>query len=185
MKKILIGKNMGFTLLEMLAVLFIIGLVLSIVVPTFGPMTSTTKLKTASQNLADVMDMAQQHAITTGSICYIAFPISTGNTTYDKKTYKVVREAAASTYVTIGKVETLPKGIEIDDASSTQFTDSKNIPFPEDNSSSLSLIVLEVDKNGAFKNNGHVQLKEVQSGSFQGVYFYNQPIKVLVKDIGK
>jgi type II secretion system protein H len=174
----------GFTLLELLAVLFIMGLVLTIVVPTFGPMTSTTKLKTASQNLADVMDMAQQHAITTGRVCYVVFPISTGNADFNKKTYKVVREDATNTYVTVGKVESLPKGIEVDNVNSTSFSVSKNIPFPEDNSQSLSLIVLEIKSNGAFNNNGHIQLKEVQGGAFQGVYFYNQPIKVLVKDIG-
>jgi type II secretion system protein H len=181
-------KKNGFSLIEMLAVLFIIGIILAIVVPMFGPMTGTTKVKTAIQNLADAMDMAQQHAITMGQLCHMLFPINTGNANYDRKYYKIVRETAPSTYITIGKVESLPKGIEVDDANSV-FPNSINVPFPDDSSANMSLRYITFKTNGGIVpgglgSDGHIQLEDVQSGTFQKVYFYNTARKVRIEDLG-
>lgn len=186
MKKINFYK--GFTLLEMLAVLFIVGIILAIVVPTFGPMTGTTRLKTASQNLADVMDMAQQHAISMGQVCHMFFPINTANANYNKKYYKIVRETATNTYITVGKVESLPKGVEVDNANSV-FPNSVNAPFPDDNSGNMPLRYITFKTNGGIVpggagSDGHIQLKDVQSNIIQKVYFYNTKRKVRIEDLG-
>lgn len=184
MKRIKIYKT-GFTLLELLAVLFIIGIIFSIALPAFGPMMNISRLKTSAQNLAGTMETARQYAVTMEEECYIVFPTSTG-TDLDNKTYKVYNP---DTGRTIGKLEFLPKGIEIDINNST-VRGSVDIPFPEDTDSPKSLKYIRFKTNGGILPgdtgaNGHIRLYEKTTNKYQQVYFYNTPRRVNIKPIGE
>ncbi len=92
----------GFTLIEMVAVMCIIGIIFSITMPTFGPMINAVKVKTAADNLANTLESARQCAVTYGTSCYVVFPPETlnGNTIY--RMYKVLRKEG-QVIVTVGK----------------------------------------------------------------------------------
>lgn len=101
----------AFTLIEILVVLFIIGIIFAITLPTFGPMMRTTRVKTASETLANVMEMARQHAKTMSTDCYMVFPSSTTETDLNNRAFKVYNP---TTNTTVGKMEILPTGIVVD-----------------------------------------------------------------------
>lgn len=182
-------KKTGFTLIEILAVLFIIGIIFSITTPAIGPMLSTLQLNTAGENLANTLESARQHAVTNGINAYVVFPINTG-TDMDYKAYKIVKEED-SDYATVGKWEFLPKTVTIDSSSSfiTSPPDpsSISIDFPEDNSASQdSVTYVEFKPNGAATLNRTINLIDINdSTKFKEIVFYNQPIKVRVRDIGE
>lgn len=187
MKRIKHKRN-GFTLLEMLAVLFIIGIVFSITLPTFGPIMKTMKLTKSAENLKDAMEHARQYAITSGEECYMVFPVNTG-TDFDTKAYKVVYKTNTNQYYSIGRIETLPKGIEID-AYNSEFSDTIDVPFPEDSDSPKSLPYIRFKTNGGITvgstgNNGHIRITETGTNTFQQVFFYNKPVEINIKQIGE
>ena len=176
-------KNKAFSLLEMVVVLFIIGLILGITVPTFGPMMRTSRLKGAVQNLADAMESARQYAKTIGKQCDIVFAAGI-DTSLDNKSYKIVYQPVAGTYQTVDKVIMLPKGIEIDFSNSTLPSSLlTNVPYPEDDSSTYSLQHITFKPNGSSGTNGHISLYDKNTNSFQRIYFYNQPLAVEIRDI--
>ncbi len=58
------GRGAGFTLLELLVVLVIMGLVAALTLPTFGSGVSTTALKSAARDVAAGLRLARGQAIT-------------------------------------------------------------------------------------------------------------------------
>lgn len=191
----------GFTLIEMLAVMFIIGIVFSIALPAFGPLTSTLKLSTASENLANTIESARQLAMTKGSEIYVVFPIT--RTSMDCRAYKIynpdIINDPPSPY-TVGKWEMLPTGVRIDSSSTALNGDDYSMPFPEDtdgaslvkylvcningsiipgggSGSSTITLFYDIDGNGSFSSTSDKNL-------FQNITVYNVPQKVDVKDIG-
>lgn len=182
MRKFAVKAN-GFTLIEMLAVMFIMGIILSITVPAFGPMMRTLKLTTTAENLANVLESARQCAMTSGKNCYVVFPI-TGDLAY--KAYKLY-SYGGQTQKTVGKVEMLPNGLQIDSQSTflTQGTYALSVPFPEDTDANINLRYILFKPNGKAHISATVKIVDLQSpNTFNCVTFYNSPTKVKVWDPG-
>lgn len=195
--KIILQK--GFTLIEMLAVMFIIGIIFSITLPAFGPLTSTLKLSTASENLANAIESARQLAMTKGSDIYVLFPIS-ADASMNYRAYKIYNPAGTSPF-SVGKWEMLPIGVRINSSSTALRGDDFSIPFPEDTSgttravkylicspsgsivpggasgSNTITLFYDIDGNGSFSSTSDKNL-------FQNITVYNIPRKVDIKDIG-
>lgn len=186
--KITRTKITGFTLIEMLAVMAIIAIILSLALPTFGPMIRTLKLKTAAENLANVLESARQYAITSGVDCYVVFPTTTGDTDMDYKAYKIYKP---DTNTTIGKWEFLPNSIMIDSnctfITSPPSPNTITINFPEDTDTSQQAVTyIDFKPNGAATLNRTIELTDINSTNlFRNIVFYNQPIKIKVKDVGE
>lgn len=207
--KITGNKMIGFTLIEMLAVMFIICIIFSIALPAFGPMIRTLKLKTAAEDLANVLESARQYAITSGVNCYVVFPTSITDPIYTNMNYRAYKiykpdtdpAPAIDTSTTIGKWEFLPNGIQIDSTCSFIGTppgsdpsdpvppptyNSTNINFPEDtNTTTQSVRYIDFKPNGAATLNRTIGLTANNTNLIQEIVFYNQPLKIKVKDVSE
>lgn len=179
MKNQNLNKKTAFTLIEMLAVLFIIGIIFSITTPAIGPMLRTLKLTTSSENLANALESARQYATTSGQDCRVVVP-TTGDLSY--RAYKLYSYDGA-TGNTIGKLEILPNNIQIGGGSSF-LGDTMSIPFPEDNSSSQTVAYINFEPDGSATEGGNVYITDPDTGIFQKITYSELPREVVVKEIG-
>jgi type IV fimbrial biogenesis protein FimT len=72
-------RSHGFTLIEMLITVTVIGLVLAFSVPAFRSLSGSQGLKGAAENVAGQLRLARQKAVSTGVVQPIHF---TGTTVY-------------------------------------------------------------------------------------------------------
>lgn len=72
------AKNSGFTLLELLVVLMIMGIVSAFVGPKLAGSISNTDLRTASKKIAALLRYARSQATSQGVICGILFDFEKG-----------------------------------------------------------------------------------------------------------
>lgn len=169
----------GFTLIEILAVLFIIGIIFSITLPTFGPIMRTLKLTTSAENLANTLESARQYAITSGQDCYVVFP-TTGEMAY--KSYVLYNKDAEEI---LSKLEILPNSIKVSEKS-TFFTDNLSISLQEDgNTKQVSGAYIK------FKPNGSAYAPDSASGSiyltdptdtYRRIIYYSKPARCKIED---
>lgn len=68
------GHKPGFTLIEMLAVVAVIGLLLVVTMPAFNSMMSSSGIQTAVAKLRSTLGLARQWAITKHTKVYVVFP---------------------------------------------------------------------------------------------------------------
>lgn len=180
MKKIR-HKRDGFTLLEMLAVLFIIGIVFSITLPTFGPIMGTLKLTTASENIANALESARQYASTSGQGCRVVFP-TTGDLSY--RSYKLYGyNNTEGSWNPIGKAEVLPNNIQIG-RNSYFSAGSMSAPYPYEDSPSQTAAYVEFESDGSAKGSGRIYITDLNSNAFQKITYSGTPRKVYIKEIG-
>lgn len=71
-------RTRGFTLLELLAVMALIGLVLFFVIPNLDNMTPTARLKAAARKIGTTMELAQGEAVAEGKELTLAYDLSKG-----------------------------------------------------------------------------------------------------------
>lgn len=153
----------GFTLVELLAVIAIIGVMVAVMVPSFSQMGRGAKVTTAVSQLKTVMSLARQHAITKREVTYVVFPhgdnalyTSASDVAKAYRSYNVY--GARSGY--LREWVHLPDGV-VFVPSGQGTTDSKNffqvgltnqIPFPSNGSTPKGVIV------AAFKADGQLVL---------------------------
>jgi prepilin-type N-terminal cleavage/methylation domain-containing protein len=71
-------RGAGFTLLELLAVMALLGLVLFFVVPRLDNISPKTRLRSAARKIGSTMELAQGQAIATGKEYVLAYDVSKG-----------------------------------------------------------------------------------------------------------
>ena len=64
----------AFTLVELLAVIAIIGIMIAVMIPLFSGMGKGSKMTAAVTQLKTTMSLARQHAITKREMTYVVFP---------------------------------------------------------------------------------------------------------------
>src|SRR5947209_2592518 len=72
------ASRSGFTLLELLAVVALLGLVLFFVVPNLDSITPRARLKSAARRIGTTMELAQGEAIASGKEFTLAYDLSKG-----------------------------------------------------------------------------------------------------------
>lgn len=173
----------GFTLIEMLAVLFIIGIIFSLTLPTFGPIMRTMKLKTTADNLVNTLESTRQYAVTSGQYCDVVFPI-TGDLAYKAyKIYSLKDDKTIDRY--IGKLEILPNGIAIDNNKSDFMGKTVSIPFPDKDSPTITARYLRFKPDGRGDSGGNVYVIDPNANIFRKITISASPSMVRVYDINE
>src|SRR6478672_5841819 len=72
------SREAGFTLLELLAVVALLGLVLFFVLPNLDNLTPRARLKSAARRIGTTMELAQGEAISSGKEFVLAYDLSKG-----------------------------------------------------------------------------------------------------------
>jgi type IV fimbrial biogenesis protein FimT len=75
------GAGAGFSLIELLVVISLIGILMAIAVPTFGKWTADASLRTVAENLANAIRQTQTLAISRGRTGMFALTADTPPTT--------------------------------------------------------------------------------------------------------
>ena len=91
----------GFTLMELMVVLVIVGLMMGLVTANMDSLTPTTRLNAAARNLASTINLAHNRAVMVGKTVIILYHI-------DSKYYQLILPAEAGGELAI---EPLPSGV--------------------------------------------------------------------------
>ncbi|MEW8561514.1 MAG: GspH/FimT family pseudopilin [Candidatus Thiodiazotropha sp.] len=122
----------GFTLIELMLVLLLLGLLAGLIPPLFERAFPSLKLKAAVRDLAQEIRYVQQTAILTGLPSKVEFDLA--------------NNAYKSDHVNSGEVRHLPQGLQFTrDESSTSINDNPILVFKffPDGSSSGGLLILD------------------------------------------
>jgi prepilin-type N-terminal cleavage/methylation domain-containing protein len=182
----------GFTLVELLAVILIMGMLMLIAIPSFQSANRGGRTRTATLQLNSAVSLARQTAITTRQNVHIIFPDS--GLTYDESTVDLAYRSyaiygARDGYM--GEWRRLPEGVVFDNLfrppgetgsgspnvfGQTGTGDFVDIGFPNDESTSLQrLLALTYRPDGtlntginlraAYITHGWVDLEAVGGGA--------------------
>jgi prepilin-type N-terminal cleavage/methylation domain-containing protein len=169
-------KSRGFTLLELLIVLVIIGLLAALILPNLKGMRQSNTMASASRQLLDDLALARQRAIGSRSTVYVVFvppadwqPAATVNklktneqeqlltgqfTSYALFTRRQVGDQPGQEHPRfLTGLKSLPDGIFIqtnkfDRSDPNRFDFTNNLPFPSINSADLQLPYIAFDFQG-------------------------------------
>lgn len=153
----ILRRTSGFTLIEMLTVLVIIGILTTIGLVGIQHIGSATALGAASRQFADHIMMARTYALVNGADVYLVVPISsTMNTVgFPYQTYGlcVPPNKTDDPYATgvancqyIDKIQFLPLGVVF--ASTTRNVAVRSISFPTQSSPAVPVWVVTLNKDG-------------------------------------
>lgn len=136
----------GLTITELLAVILIIGLLVLVAIPTFTKFGTNVRLKSASQQIASILRMAQSLAVTNN----VAHSVWIYTRQDDPKNHIYVTDQ--STGLQAEKVWSAPQGIEIPDVTNnevpTEITFSPKGTADISNGSSIHIITKGTIVNG-------------------------------------
>ncbi len=172
-------RRQAFSLIELLAVLFIIGIVLTIALPAFGPLQRNLKLQTAAESLTNILAAARRYAVTSGANCYVAFPTAG---TYQDRAYKLYTEQG-SNIVPVGECAILNGGLSIDLTLSSVIPYQGNFKFPEENSALVQVDYFYFDPNGCGNNSGTIKIQDDGSNKYIDVTIHNYPAESTAGEI--
>ena len=109
------GRRTGFTLIEMLTVMLIIGIILSISIPAFTNLMKSGGLNSATRQVSNTLSLARQLAITQRMYTRVVFPyqLTFANTLAPRYlSYAVVSvDASGNLIAYLTKWESLPVGV--------------------------------------------------------------------------
>jgi len=133
---LLSGRSSGFTVLEVLAVVAIMVIIMAAAIPIVPGLLKASKLRTASNALADYFVLARQTAITRNCRVEVRFYLmkrSEGKNTYSA--YRAFTISSEGVAVPLGKIKELDKPIVIAETSAQNtifrappYEGSENLP---------------------------------------------------------
>ena len=140
--KLIHQKDRGFTLIEMLAVLTIIGILMAIATPSVLAMMSRAKLSNSLERVRDTLELSRSQTTQKNKKCKIYIP--TGN--------QIISDCLTSADSTSAGIPNVPDGLQ-----SVKLDDRDDIVIKNSNSS-VPLTIITYNFRGITQNSGTVVL---------------------------
>jgi general secretion pathway protein H len=148
-------RSKGFSLIEMLVVLILIGFAISLITPSLSRFSRTIELKGAAKKISGILRYCRCEAVSKGQVYQVRF---------DKNLREVRVQPTESTYF-------LPEGVKIKEvqvASVQPTSDLPMIEFYPNGGSNGGAVLLDSQGPGEYKINVHfltgvVEVERVES----------------------
>jgi general secretion pathway protein H len=166
-------KNKGFTLVELIVVLVIMGFSIALVTPSFSRFLRTVELKGAAKKVGGILRYCRSEAVNKGRIVQVLFDSNLREVKVQAKGLTEEKEEQEKKDDTIPKkIYSLPDGIRIKKVDVVSAPSTSDIPF------------IEFYPNGG-SNGGSIYLDDEDRNTFNiEVHFLTGMVKV-VKVEGK
>ena len=103
--------NKGVTMIELAVVMTIIAIIALFVSPALGEWVAGFRVRGASKDLTDTLQLARLKSISTGNQYRVQININNGNST---ETFVLQEDDPTTGWTNEGSVKTLPTGVNID-----------------------------------------------------------------------
>lgn len=147
-------RVLGFTLIELMVVIGLMGLLLAFAIPAFQGIGRSGNLNAAVHELRSTMSLARQWAITQRQITYVVFPDDANSHTLEtvEKTFRAYSVYGGTNYITDWRF--LPQNVVFDPDFRPRNLVAKNLwhgdtpgtvanlPFPHESSPSQDMTVV-------------------------------------------
>jgi prepilin-type N-terminal cleavage/methylation domain-containing protein len=124
----------GFTLLELLLVLAIIGVVIGLAAPLAGGLGKSKSVTEAGNHLTDLLASARQNSMTKNCLTVLLIPAGTDQWNscilYQLRPKPDGTAPTSSDWEAVSKWENLPTGVTIDDTTFVTEAQSASLPAP-------------------------------------------------------
>ena len=157
-------QRISFTLVEMLAVVVIIGLLVVAGIPAFMRIATSGSVNSSLRQVSNALSLARQYAITQRTITRVVFPYSVTGTAYTNSEYisfavvasnRTAIGTAPAGWNYIGKWEYLPMGsvfyyyLNTSAGSLNKLSSDSNVPYPTNGAAGGTLAYIEFQPTGA------------------------------------
>lgn len=168
-------QRISFTLVEMLAVVVIIGLLVVAGIPAFMRIATSGSVNSSLRQVSNALSLARQYAITQRTITRVVFPYSVTGTAYTNSEYisfavvasnRTAIGTAPAGWNYIGKWEYLPMGsvfyyyLPTSVGSLNKLSFDSNFPYPTNGAAGGTLAYIEFQPTGAATKSSYLILQE-------------------------
>jgi type IV fimbrial biogenesis protein FimT len=168
-------RQEGFTMIELMAVILILGVLIAVGMPAMRRITQATGLQGASRQVSSTLSLARQLAITQRTNVRVVFPNSAtvsanpvaSNNTYTAYSVMASNQGTGATWYYVGKWEFLPVGSvflsgsgaagSLDNSSSLL---QATMPYPYSNSTAATMAYIEFRPSGAASSSSTLHIRE-------------------------
>lgn len=152
-------NNKGFSLVEIIVVLVLIGLSVSLVTPSLSRILKTTKLKGASQKISGILRYCRSEAVHKGQVYQIFFDSELREVRVQRmESSERKEESEKKEEKTFKRTYPLPSGINMKDvklASPLYPSDFPTIEFYPNGGSNGGSFLLNSEERGGYRINVH------------------------------
>lgn len=143
----------GFTAVELMIVLAIMGIMLVAAIPSFVQFTRNSRIKSGAQMVVSALRTARSHAIKRRKNCMVIFNMDTSNVGYAVKIYW---EPDPDVTGSVTNWKTLPKTIIMTGSNLS----SREVSFPHDLNSTQDVECVIFKPTGAAFSDGEIQVSD-------------------------